>query len=448
MIGVITSMLPSSGLSSFGFPMSSSGATGFGPDFLLGAISSQTLTPGAAYDATGQSADTKARTAALTQAKDLLKSGDPAGAREAVNPILQKNPSDAIAAAYVGRTYLAEGNYREAVRFFSRAASGSDDAQIQSDLKSAQMLLKGPDATVAEIRRLLKSPASARDGASLAGYFLDQNPGNVEARTLLVQFYESGGYTNLAGGELTDALDKVSDEDRGQLVTAIENFNQAHPDDPASYDLLAQAYVRVDRLSDAQTAFAKALELAGDDFDFKNQISQDYSNTFLKLGRAQLAAGDEDDAINLFQAGIDVYSTDEIRGALSGAQQDRGERQLRQGQLNLSLVSLDSARAYLPGTATDANQKQLITDYQNLAAKFTTAGDLKSVTSALYGAFMIDPSKDANKRSLANAYDAYGQDLASKGQYQLAIRQFRAALSYYSNDADYAAHLGDAQGHL
>src|SRR5258706_1901045 len=209
MIGVITSMLPSSSLSSFGFAANSSGATGFGPDFLLSALSSQSLTPGAAYDANGQSPDTKARTAALIQAKELLKAGDPAGAREAANEVLRKNPSDAIAAAYVGRTYLAEGNYRDAVKYFSRAASGSDDSQIQADLRSAQTLLKGPEATVAEIRRLLKSPASARDGASLAGYFLNQNPGNVDARTLLVQFYESGGHTNLAGGELTDALDKV-----------------------------------------------------------------------------------------------------------------------------------------------------------------------------------------------------------------------------------------------
>jgi tetratricopeptide (TPR) repeat protein len=448
MIGLITSMLPSSNFSSFGFAAKSTGATGFGPDFLLSALSSQSFTPGAAYDPNGESPDTKARAAALTQAKDLLRAGDPAGARDAANQVLQKNPSDAIAAAYVGRTFLAEGNYREAVRFFSRAASGSDDAQIQVDLRSAQTLLKGPDATVAEIRRLLKSPMSGREGASLAGYFLDQNPGNVEARTLLVQYYEAGGHTNLAGGELTDALDKVSDEDRGQLVAAIEKFNQAHADDPASYDLLAQAYVRADRLEDAQTAFAKALELSSDNTEFQVQIKEDYSNTFLKLGQAKLATGDEAGAQRLLQQGIDIFATPEIKSELSNLDLGRGERQTRQWQLNLALASLDDARANMPGTADKVTQDKLITAYENLAAKYAAVGDLKSVTSALYGAYIIDPANDTHKRALANAFDSYGQDLASKGDYQAAIRQFRAALSYYSQDANYAAHLGDAQGHL
>ena len=439
--------------SNFGFSADSSDPSGFGPDFLMNAMSSQISPSGAVYDANGnlvdtsQSPDAKATADALKQVADQLKSGDTAGARDTANQVLKKDPTNAVAAAYIGRSYLQDGDYQSAIKFFTRAASGSDDPQIQSDLHAAQTLAKGTDATVDEIGRLLKSPSTARDGASLASYFLDKNPDNLDARTLLVNYYDAGGFTNLAGAELTDAIDKVAPADLNRFVSIVEKFNQANPQDASSYDLLAQTYVRAGRLEDAQTAFSKALDLSGDNLDFQVQIKQDFSNTYLNLGRQQVAAGKEDDAEASFKAGLAVYSTDEIKGELSKVEQGKGEREMHQGQLKLALASLDEARTYMPGAPDKVRQNQLITDYTNLASKFQTSGDLKSVVSARYGAFMMDPADDTRKRSLADAYDTYGQDLASKGDYWGAIRQYRAALSYYKDDTNYAAHMADAQTH-
>src|SRR5262249_10993539 len=159
---------------------------------------------------------------------------------------------------------------------------------------------KGTPDAIEEINRLLRQSGTALRGAQLASYLLDVDPGNLDARLALANYYDRTGQINLAGAELTDELKSVPAERMSEFVAAVEQFNQAHPDQAPSYDLLAQTYVKAGRLTDAQAAFQKALDLAGDDIEFRTQLQQDFANVFLERGRQQLAQGNEDEAIRLF----------------------------------------------------------------------------------------------------------------------------------------------------
>jgi tetratricopeptide (TPR) repeat protein len=455
-IGAVSNIMPSLlGYVPSGTSPGGGSIAGFGPDFLVGVFSSQVIAGGAMYDANGQlvvledrSPDARLRENALTEAKTLLKAGDPAAARAAANRVLSRDAGDAIAAAYVGRTYMAEGDYKSAVKYLARAASGSDLDQIRVDLKAAQTLSRGEAAALKEIQRLMRQPATSTEGAQLATYLLDRNPESLDARFELADFYERMGRVTLAGAELADALLTAKPDGLDRLVGRIERFTRAHAQDASAHDLLAQGYVRTGRIAEAQEAFAQALERAGENAEFKTQLKQDFAGTFSMLARAQRARGNEAEAIRLYEQGLAVFSSDEAKGELSDLALQRGERELRSGQLRLALEDLNLARAYLPGTADPDKARDLIAAYESLATKFTTAGDLKSAVAARLGAYLLDPSNDTRKRALADAYDGYGLNLMDGQDYLMAARQFRAALTYYTTDAAYAQHLAEAEGHL
>ncbi len=458
MISAISSMLPtlSGGLSGLAGTSSTVGASGFGPDFLLNVLGSRTsVSGGTAYDANGRpitenenSERMKFRKQALETTKDLLKAGDTVGARKAAESVLKRDSSDAIAAAYVGRTYLAEGNYEEAKRYFSRAASGSDSEQIQTDLRTATVLAKGPDAALSEIQRLLRQPATQRDGAQLASYLLDAEPGNVDARIELVNFYEKLGKKGLAGAELSDAIAATPVEKFDTLLRRIEQFNADNSQDAGSFDLLAQAYVRIGRLGDAQDAFVSAIALSKENLEFQGQIKADYAKTFVTLARDAKTGGRDDEARRLYLKSLDISSNETTKAEYSDFEFERGDRELRAGRLRLALEAFDNARAYQPGSVSEEKKDDLIEAYERLATKSTEAGDLKTVVDARYGAFILDSGNDTRKRGLADAHDAYGLSLYDQGDYRGALRQFHSASQYYTTDPNYAAHYALAQSRL
>lgn len=458
MISAISSLLPtlSGGLPGLAGASSTVGASGFGPDFLLNVLGSRTsVSGGTAYDANGRpitesenSERVKFRKQALETTKELLKAGDTVGARKAAESVLKRDSSDAIAAAYIGRTYLAEGNYEEAKRYFSRAASGSDSEQIQTDLRTATILAKGPDAALSEIKRLLRQPATQRDGAQLASYLLDAEPGNVEARIELVNFYEKLGKKGLAGAELSDAIAATPVEKFDTLLRRIEQFNADNALDAGSFDLLAQAYVRIGRLGDAQDAFVSAIALSKENLEFQGQIKADYAKTYVTLARDARTGGRDDEARRLYLKSLDISSNETTKAEYSDFEFERGDRELRAGRLRLALEAFDNARAYQPGSVSEEKKDELIEAYERLATKSTESGDLKTVVEARYGAFILDSGNDTRKRGLADAHDAYGLSLYDQGDYRGALRQFHSASQYYTTDPNYAAHYALAQSRL
>jgi len=425
----------------------------FGPDFLLSVTQAGTQTLGAAYDASGLSllppADSRAgrqRAAAVKSAQNDLQAGRMADARKTAEGLLRRNPGDTTALYLIGRSYLAEGSYQNAELFLARAAAAtSDNALIEMDLHAARILQRGTAAAVAEVERLLKVNRDETEGLRLANYVLDAEPGNLDVYLTLADHYERTKRLDLAGVVFTDALKHVPKDRQDALLTRLQRFAKAHPDDPGSHDLLARAYAAAGRLSEAEASFNRALELSDGDPLFETGLKADFADIHSQAGREALARGDVSAARRHFEKAIRLNRDDTRRNDLADLEMSVGERALRANHLRGALRAFGKAMANLPVFDTEKRSERLIRLYEKLAGRFADNGDLERVVSARNGAYLLDPGNEERKRGLADAHDAYGLSLFEQGKYREAVRAFKQALKLFSGDENYAAHLAAAQ---
>lgn len=437
-----------------GASSSPAGFGGFGPAFLYSAISTRLVTSGSAYDASGRpialpenSPAFQKRKAALADIQKFLKDQKYSEARTAAEELLKRDPSDAVAAAYVGRTYLLEGDYVSAERLLARAASGSANEQIQYDLRAARTLQKGEKFAVEEAQRLLRQEATAREGLQLATHVLDHNPSHAGARVAIAAYYERTGKLNLASAELTEGVGATDPSQLSPLIEFLEGFAERHDQAAGAHDLLAQALARGGELSRAESSFSRALELAEDDPALRAALKEDFAGILAAQGRVRQTRGDEREARRLFHRALDLFHNDEFRRDLSDLEYDAGLKALRSGRLREALTALDEARIYKPAApkaGEDPRQEELVDAYESLAGRFANVGDLKGVVGARNGLYQLDTKNATRKRALADAHDAYGVELLAAGEFRLAYRQFKSAATLFSDDATYKAHRDDA----
>jgi tetratricopeptide (TPR) repeat protein len=424
----------------------------FGPDFLLGAVGARLAGGGAAYDSTGRplqlpenSPQVRERKAAIEKIQSLFRAGDPAGARAEAEVLLRRNPKDSTAAAYIGHSYLREGDYISAVRYLSRAAESSSSVAVQRDLRAAQFLQRGEASALEEVGRLLRNKQTWKEGLQLATYLLDRNPANVDARIVVADFYEKRGRANLAGAELADGLEDADPGRAAALLPFLEGFARRHGTDPGGFDLLAQAYLRAGRLDDARAAFDEAIRLAGDDFDFISRLKADFADVYAGLGREHRLRGEEHEARRDFEQALALVNNDAHRGNLFDLELDAGRRYVRQGRLRAAQEAYERARVNLPAVDPGERREQLIEAYDALAAKLALDGDLETLVGARYGAYVLDSGDAARKRTLADAHDAYGLEMFAAQDWRGAYRQFKAAADLFPDDTTYLAHRDDAR---
>lgn len=404
------------------------------------------FTPASAYDAAGLPTGSRFaadRNVALAKARALLRADKPAESRAAVAALLERNPRDSTAAYVTGLTYLAEGEYAQAERLLERAAAFAPESeQLGNELRFAQLLQQDDDTVVEAMRRDLAQPGRAEQGLKLATYLVQRSPANVDARVALAEHYERLGKINLAGAELSDALQHAEGEGRRALISRLEQFAGDHSDNAAAHDLLAQAYAKAGRFEDAEREFQTVRLLSNDAID----VSKDLADIYSELGRAREAAGNLTEARRAYSRAAEFSRDDVRRRDLSELDLKLAERSLNAGSRRFALEAFDRARLNLPTADADDLTGRLLAGYEKLAAQFVAAGDLGRAVSARRGAFLLNVENDTRKRALADAHDAYGLALLDEGDVSGAIRNFEAALSYYEGDSNYQSHLDLAQG--
>jgi len=432
------------------------GATGgFGGDFIVDILGAAYASGEDVYAGIGKalpsarSAEGKARAEKLKRATDLLTSGDTAGARGVAEVLVAENRHDAIAIYVLGRTHLADGDYRSAVKHFERAAAGAPDSKdIAADLKAARTLEKGLDVATDEARRLLKNRSTAEDGLRLATYVFKARPEAVELRLSVANHYESRGRLDGAGAAYIDAIEHTPKDRLGALVARLKTFARDHAEDPAAYDLLARAHARAGQLDDAEAAFNTALRLSANDTLFQQGLKKDFSQVYTQFGDAARARGDEMGARRHYARALELNINDETRGNMANLEYRAGQRALAAGQNVLAMQHFTRASAHIPMEGADELNENLGKVFDKLATRFEAAGDLKRVIAARNGAFMLDTKNDVRRRGLADANDVYGLALHDEGKYAQASRYFRDALKLYPGDPTYTAHLAASQGML
>jgi len=429
--------------------------SGFGSDFVVNILSASYSSNSDTYASLGKalpsanSPEGKARAAKLKEATDLLANGDSAGARGIAEVLVAENRSDSIAIYVLGRTHLADGNYRQAIKEFERAAAGApENKDIAADLKAARTLERGLDKATDEARRLLKNQSTASDGLRLATYVFQVRPEAVELRVSVANYYESRGRLDGAGAAFIDAIDHTPEERLSALVSRLKTFANDHSEDPAAYDLLARAHARAGELAEAEKAFNTALRLSENDTLFQNGLKKDFAKVYTRFGDEARTRGDETAARKYYGRAVELDTNDETRGKVASLEFQAGQRALAAGQSVLAMQYFTKSSAYLPYEGADDLKESLGKAFDKLADKFAAAGDLKRVIGARNGAFLLDTKNDVRRRHLADANDVYGLLLHEQGNYHQASRYFRDALKLYPGDEKYTAHLAASQSQL
>jgi tetratricopeptide (TPR) repeat protein len=423
----------------------------FGPDVIVSLLGSQQTILAAAYDSTGQSLippdSTPAgeeRTAILTTANDLFEAGDYAGARSAVESLAKKYPNDPTPVYLIGRSYLMEGEYQQAQVYLGKASTlASDSTEVKQDLEAAQTLSRGEAAATEQVQKLLKNRTTAAQGLQLGAYVLRAWPTNLTTRMAAADYYERIERQDLAGAAYATALDEIPADQQDPLLKRLEEFAATYSTDPASHDLLAQAYGNAGRLSEAEAEFQKALDLSEDEV-FQSGLKKDFAKVYDRQAETALAAGDTTEALAYLNKAQNLSRTSERRTKLSDLQIQIGERAAQAGLTGAALKAFNQASIGLAGEDSDRHDR-LIKDLERLAGKLTATGDLRRAVTARQGAYDLDSTNDTRKRRLADANDAYGLWLVSNGRYDESIRPFKAALKLYPEDSNYSSHLHDAQ---
>ena len=449
MISALTSSLlgtispPNDGVSSGARDSNSFDSERFGAAALFSNLGASLAS--AAYDSSGLptgSAVLRERTSLLTEARQQLRLGHSDAARKAAQKLLDRDARDATASYIMGQSFLAENDYEQAERHFERAAGLSPDSDsIAAGLRTVRLLKRDDAEAVDALRRLLAQRDTAREGVQLATYLVERSPGNVEARIALSDYYERSGKLNLAGAELTDALDHLDENGRRALIAHVESLVARRANDAGAHDLLAQAYAKAGRFDDAMREFLQVGQLSGGDINVDGDLAEVYSQS----GRAQEAAGSLEGARRDYQKALEFSRDDVRRGDLAALELKVAERARIAGNARSALAALDRARLSLPLNDADRLGEKLIRSYELLAGHFESTGDLARTVSARRGAYLIDTENDLRRRRLADSHDVYGQSLLGSGELSGAIRNFQAALGYYPEDTNYLAHLTAAQ---
>lgn len=425
----------------------------FDADYLMDAIGSQQSVLAAAYDSTGasllppsSSTAGQERAALLEEAGNLFTDGDYAGARAKAETVMKKYSGDATPVYLIGRSYLMEGDYKQAETYLSRAAAlASDSTEIQYDLAAAQTLSRGEDAVTEELQRLLRNRATASQGLQLGSYILRAWPENLATRLAVADYYTDIGRVDYTGAVYAQALKQVPANQQGPLLKRVEKLASAYDDDPAAHDLLAQAYANAGRLSDAERQFQRAMDLSEGDMIFQSALKADFADVYTRMARTALTNGKETEAQNYLQKALKLNWSDERKLELADLEVRLGEKALQRGLFGDALREFGKAASYMPSEGEDDRRDRLIKDYERLAAKLTSAGDLRRAVSARQGAYNLDTDDDTRMRRLADAHDVYGLWLFDRQRYREAVRSFKAALKLYPDDETYTTHLNDAK---
>lgn len=358
-----------------------------------------------------------------------VRRNDAAAAVDSLQRALKEDPSNAIAHYHLGLAFdlqrddaRAESEWREAIRLrpdlidAQRAMavlemrSGDFDALTQT---GQQIITSAPYAgdgyilrAVGEMNRQKYSdaqqdltkvmglvPASAVPYVQMGNLYLLQ-----KQYSEAIKFYQQALYKDSASTEALQGMMNtyLAQKQVDQAIAAARAQIAKSPSVGGFYDLLGTALFQKKELSDAESAFNKAIEL-----------DKDNSDALLKLGQVQAAEGSANQALATYQQSIKDHPRDIGFYILAG-------------ELYESQKNWDQAKAMY--------QKALEIRPDNAAASNNLAYVLLQQGGNVDVALAMAQTARRGLPDSSNAADTLGWAYFQKGVYQSAIQMFQESL--------------------
>ncbi len=256
-----------------------------------------------------------------------LRAGDHESARRELGAALSINPKYAEARFYVGISYLDQRLYREALDQFEKAAELKPDfADLQCFLGSTYFYLGDLEKAKRTLElSLALSPTfcKARYYYGLLLYAIGENKRAIEFLSEATKGEERRG-----GVDLSFALVHLREGNLEEAMSILKDILEAGGESPDVLYFIAEAYLRMEKLDEAERFFRAALEanphflrakeklaailLRKGDFDGAERVLEpleaDFADLYMVLGDVKFYRGELDAAEELYRKGLAVNS--------------------------------------------------------------------------------------------------------------------------------------------
>ncbi len=380
------------------------------------------------------------RSEKLQRAANLIDAGYTRAGRGMAEELVVKDSTDVAAVRLIGTAHLLDQSYKDAERFFARAASlAPGSASIEADLSLSRTLQKDDDEVLREAKRKLESPSHVSEGLRTLQHLSRRRPNDADIYIAMSDAYAQQRQSAQVVGALQEALRRADDSNIEEVVSRATTLKEKHSQVGIPYNLLGRALLKAGDFNQAIRELETAVQLAPEN----NAYPKDLATAFLDRATQYLKAG------NLTAAQLDARAASELdplngnlRGVESRIAASEAQDALASGWTNRAFADLITAMNKAP--VDNAYKKELAGMFMTAGVRFEADGETSSALSAFSKAFKLDPSSRSAKKMYSELSFSEGQRELSEGDYDDAIRYLQDAYDTYRVTDDYRTELARA----
>ena len=326
-------------------------------------------------------------------------------ALEYYNKALELNPQYSLALQSIANVYFLQNKYNDAVNFYKRARSIDPSSpevyNLLADTYEKMGQLKNAEEELKRGIQISKKPAELYIALSLLYKKIgrQEDSDNLLAEGLALQDKKDGLYHYNIGLQLNR---------QQRYEEAVENFKKAislSPYSASGYIMLARAYQELKKYDDAVSFLNQALELESNDAADEIGIYED-------LGRTFDAKGDEQEAILMYNKGLELAIKIQDKNQLHFLYDDLGLAYLETNRFDLAIEYFQKA--------IEQNRTSSVS-FINLGETYRRKGLLDQAIVQYQQAIRLDPKSALAHNNLGYAY-------ALQNRINEAVAEFKKAL--------------------
>jgi len=381
----------------------------------------------------------EAEQAIIKQAAALRLNSRYEDARNLLEGLLAKNPSNGLAVHGLGAIELDLGNYETAEQYFRKAHYLSPEYGFDRDAANAEILQHDDDYVLEQAERLTGRGDTRDDGVRLLVALTRRSPSNAVARTLLAENLIRSG--DAARG-LAEYQLAISSADRGQLEqieSKLVSLVKVAPRAAYLRNLLGQTELKLGKHEQAAETLALATRLSDNDPLYR----ADEALAHVALGHDALDRSDLIAAMSAFKAAQSLDPLgDEVKLGLAEGYTARGQWRARIGDPGRAIDELNSAKSALGSIENEELKLQIAEAFYGAgrtleSRRLSSGAKVGDEIVAFQAAYDLDPDNLTYRHKLAETHSLIGDEFLAEGNQKDAAYAYQAAYEVDSSNDSY-----------
>lgn len=371
----------------------------------------------------------KAEAAAVSAAFDLMNAGRLDEARQSMNDLLKKNPTNAAAIHALGYVEMTAGNYDKAQQLFRKANAFDPTVGYDKDAENAR-ILGGDDASALTRAVQMTHSADQRDdGIRILIELTKRNNGSAAANIALGDAMIAGGQRNDGLLQYNTAIDRATPTELKKLSATIDRLLQKNSQSAFLRQMQGRIQVNQGDYEKGLSTLQTAAQISGSDAAYAHDIAR----ARVGIGRAALADGRISEAISQFEQAKQLAPLDrDTKLALADGYLARAEFNAGAGALKDAAADYDRIATLLGDSGSTELRQRAASGAFNVGRRLATArqasgGEIGDEVIAFQAAYNLDNDNTVYRDRLADTRVAIGDAQTAAGKLEDAANSYQRA---------------------